>query len=82
VASVLVRASTFDALLNQGHPLRLVEVAAAIRVDADSLLASSVDAARRVGATWQDVGSTLNISRQAAQQLSGQSADPGAQRSR
>jgi hypothetical protein len=82
VASILGRANAFDALLHQGHPLRLVEEAAAIRADADSLLESSVNAARRVGATWQDVGSTLNISRQAAQQRFGQPADLGAQRSR
>lgn len=79
-AATLARAQAVAGLLHaresRGTALRLVDAAAALKVEAEKLLASSVDDARRAGATWQEVGETLNISRQAAYQRFGQAVDP------
>ncbi|MBG6179784.1 DUF3887 domain-containing protein [Arthrobacter sp. CAN_A1] len=47
-----------------------------LRAEVDRLLAASVQQARRHGTTWQDIGSVLGISRQAAFQRFGQPAGP------
>jgi hypothetical protein len=78
--AVLARAQALAGVLHredsQANALRLVEAAAGVKADADRLLVASVDDARRVGATWQAIGTTLGISRQAAYQRFGQAVDP------
>lgn len=78
--ALLARAQALAGVLHredsQANALQLVEAAAAVKADADRLLVASVDDARRVGATWQAIGTTLGISRQAAYQRFGQAVDP------
>lgn len=47
--------------------LSLIDVASDIESQARTLLGEAVDAARRAGATWAAIGSTLGITKQAAQ---------------
>lgn len=47
--------------------LSLVTSAAALRTEADNLLRTSVVSARDAGATWQSIGATLGMTKQAAQ---------------
>jgi len=47
--------------------LSLIEVASDIESQARTLLGEAVDAARCAGATWSAIGSTLGMSKQAAQ---------------
>ena len=78
--SVLARAQSVAGVLherkNKGNALRLIKASATLKTEVDRLLAASVEEARRGGVTWQEVGDTLNISRQAAYQRFGQATDP------
>jgi hypothetical protein len=47
--------------------LSLIEVASDVESQARTLLREAVDAARSAGATWSAIGSTLGMSKQAAQ---------------
>ncbi|QDP96509.1 hypothetical protein FOE78_11875 [Microlunatus elymi] len=53
---------------------RLIAVAASISSEADSTLRSAVDSARTAGLSWEQIGSVLDVSRQAAQQRFGRAA--------
>ncbi|AXL10875.1 DUF3887 domain-containing protein [Microbacterium foliorum] len=79
-AAALARAQAVAGLLHsresRATAMRLVGAAAGLKAEADRLLATSVEDARRAGATWQEVGDTLKISRQAAYQRFGQALDP------
>ncbi|MFI2753274.1 hypothetical protein ACGIF2_07545 [Cellulomonas sp. P22] len=52
--------------------LELVALARAARSETDVLLAAAVQSARSAGCTWEQVGSVLGMTRQAAQQRYGQ----------
>lgn len=63
--------------------LRLVAILANISEEADDTLRSAVDAARAAGMTWGQIGDTVHVSRQAAQQRFGRPAptvDPSRRR--
>lgn len=47
--------------------LHLVAGAAMLRAEADKLLSTAVASARDAGGTWQNIGSTLGMTKQAAQ---------------
>jgi len=57
--------------------LELVALARAARSETDVLLAAAVQSARSAGCTWEQVGTVLGMTRQAAQQRYGQ-PDPTA----
>ncbi len=56
--------------------LRELHGAIAARAEAEKALAAAVDAVRAAGGTWQDVGTALGTSRQAAFQRFGRPVDP------
>lgn len=58
----------------------LVEAAAIVADESDGSLRNWVGAARRAGLSWEDIGTTLGVSRQAAQKrfAPGESQDRGA----
>lgn len=72
---VETRGST-DAAGENGYRT-LIEAAAIVADEANRSLGQWISASRRAGLTWADVGDTLGISRQAAQQRFGGS-DPAA----
>ncbi|MET4059368.1 hypothetical protein ABIB35_000899 [Arthrobacter sp. UYP6] len=80
ISALLVRTQALAAGLNDGkdHESTLLKVrtAAALRSGAEALLSALVEDARHRGATWQEVGTTLGISRQAAYQRFGHAVDP------
>ena len=80
VTALLARTQALAASVHdrrdQQSALRAVRNAAGLRADAEALLSALVDDARSLGATWQEVGNTLGISRQAAYQRFGQVTDP------
>ncbi|CAQ00634.1 hypothetical protein ACR8AL_11890 [Clavibacter sepedonicus] len=62
--------------------LRLVATVADIDAEAHDTLRDAVHSARAAGASWERIGDTLRISRQAAQQRFGQEARPVGTRGR
>lgn len=62
--------------------LRLVATAADIDEEARETLRDAVRSARGAGVSWERIGDTLHISRQAAQQRFGQEARPAETRGR
>lgn len=56
--------------------LRLVAGAATVRAEAEGLMSSAVIAARSAGATWLSIGTTLGMTKQAAQKRFAPPADP------
>ncbi len=63
-------------LSNVSDPLELLTASLEIQVDAGTLVAAAVTAARDAGRTWQEIGDVLGISRQAAFQRFGKPIDP------
>jgi hypothetical protein len=65
-------------LAGQGRAAALVRLhgAVAVRAQADRVLAAAVDAVRAAGGTWQEIGTALGTSRQAAYQRFGRPFDP------
>ncbi|WP_210410950.1 hypothetical protein [Oerskovia sp. KBS0722] len=61
-----------------GAHLELVALTARASTSAESLLATAVSSARSAGHSWEAIGTTLGISRQAAQQRFGRPVGPGA----
>lgn len=61
-----------------GAHLELVALTARASTSAESLLATAVTSARSAGHSWEAIGKTLGISRQAAQQRFGRTVEPGA----
>ena len=57
--------------------LRLIADLVGRRLAVDDELAAAVRAARRDGRSWSAIGAMLGMSKQAAQQKYGQSAQPG-----
>lgn len=68
--------SAHAAALDTGVPLDAVAAARRLAELADRLLRESVERARRAGHTWQDVGTVLGTTRQAAFQRFGRTVDP------
>jgi hypothetical protein len=64
------------AAVDRRTALGLVARSAALRSELDGVLAVLVTRARQTGATWQNVGDVLGISRQAAFQRFGRPIDP------
>lgn len=56
--------------------LRLVELTAALNTEAEESLRGTVDSARAAGLSWEQIGDTLRVSRQAAQQRFGTRVAP------
>ncbi len=65
-------------LAGEGRAAALVRLqsAVAVRAQADRVLAAAVDAVRAAGGTWQEIGTALGTSRQAAFQRFGRPVDP------
>lgn len=57
---------TFGTAVAHQHPAAMLQAARAARQHAELLEAAAVQHARLYGASWQDVGEALGISRQAA----------------
>ena len=67
LAQILIENADLDEPRGTEDFLRLVTSAAAVRAEADNLLRTAVVSAREAGATWQIIGSTLGMTKQAAQ---------------
>lgn len=63
-------------LKSANDPLELVRAASQIREGAEALMGATVQQAREVGRTWQEIGDVLGVSRQAAFQRYGKPIDP------
>lgn len=59
-----------------GDFLRLVEDAALLQTEASTLLRTTISSARNAGATWQSIGRTLGMTKQAAQKRFAPGAAP------
>jgi hypothetical protein len=68
------RQANVDSVLND--PLAAVSSALRTARDAEAELRQAVEAARRAGHTWQEIGDLLGTSRQAAFQRFGRPVDP------
>lgn len=67
LAQILIENSNVGEPRNTQDFLHLVRGALTLRSEADRLLHTAVVSARDVGATWQNIGSTLGMTKQAAQ---------------
>jgi hypothetical protein len=80
LASLLARVQGLAASVHGRHDrsstLAAVQRAAGMKADLEAVLAALVTDARDAGATWQEVGDVMSISRQAAYQRFGQVIDP------
>lgn len=76
LAHILIESAEVGEPRNAGDFLCLVTSAAALRTEADCLLRTAVVSARDAGATWQSVGKTLGMSKQAAQKRFAPPAGP------
>ena len=63
-------------LASDDEPLSTVRLAASVQVRSTEVVAAAVRQARAAGCTWQQIGDTLGISRQAAFQRFGKPIDP------
>ena len=63
-------------LNSENDPIGLVGAAQQIREGAEALLIAAVQQARDKGRTWQEIGDSLGVSRQAAFQRYGKPIDP------
>lgn len=73
---LLIETSNIEDPSSQEDFLEFVAGAATLRTEADELLHTAVTSARAAGATWQRIGETLGMSRQAAQKRFAWQADP------
>lgn len=76
LAQILIESADVDEPRHTGDFLCLVTSAAALRTEADGLLRTAVVSARDAGATWQSIGTTLGMSKQAAQKRFASPAGP------
>lgn len=67
LAGILIQNAEVDEVHDSEDFLSLVAAAASVRAEADQLLHTTVGSARAAGATWQSIGSTLGMTKQAAQ---------------
>lgn len=76
LAPILIDGAEIGEPRNTGDFLSLVTSAAALRTEADSLLHTAVVSSRDAGVTWQSIGATLGMTKQAAQKRFARPAAP------
>ena len=68
VKRILAALSAFDVA---DRPMSRLDAARLLREAAEELEAAQVEAARKAGATWLEIGATYGLTKQGAQQRSG-----------
>lgn len=63
-------------MLQRGDPLDMVCAAREVQAQAEALMVAAVQQARDSGRTWQQIGDSLGVTRQAAFQRYGKPVDP------